>query len=66
MERAFLGLSHTPLMGLNPVASAVEQELRAAIATAREQVRAFAPALVATASSTSRCRRFAWDRALPP
>jgi len=46
MERAFLGISHTPLMGLNPVSPAVEQELKAAIATAREQVRAFAPELV--------------------
>lgn len=46
MERAFLGISHSPLMGLNPVAPAVEQELKAAIATAREQVLAFAPELV--------------------
>ncbi len=46
MERAFLGLSHTPLMGLNPVAPAVERELQAAIAAAREQVQAFAPELV--------------------
>ena len=46
MERAFLGMSHSPLMGLNPVAPAVERELQAAIATAREQVEAFAPELV--------------------
>ncbi len=46
MERAFLGMSHTPLMGLNPVAAPVEQALQAAIAAAREQVRAFAPELV--------------------
>ena len=46
MERAFLGISHTPLMGLNPVSPAVEQELKAAIAMAREQVHAFAPELV--------------------
>lgn len=46
MERAFLGMSHSPLMGLNPVAPAVERELKAAIATACEQVRAFAPELV--------------------
>ena len=45
-ERAFLGISHTPLMGLNPVAPAVEHELQAAIARAREQVLAFAPELV--------------------
>ncbi len=46
MERAFLGISHSPLMGLNPVAPAVEQELKAAIASAREEVLAFAPELV--------------------
>lgn len=46
MARAFLGISHSPLMGLNPVAPAVEQELKAAIASAREQVLAFAPELV--------------------
>ena len=46
MERAFLGMSHSPLMGLNPVAPAVERELQAAITMAREQVQAFAPELV--------------------
>jgi 2,3-dihydroxyphenylpropionate 1,2-dioxygenase len=46
MERAFLGISHSPLMGLSPVAPVVEQELKAAIASAREQVLAFAPELV--------------------
>ena len=46
MERAFLGMSHTPLLGLNPVAAGVEQELQAAIAAARDQVLAFAPELV--------------------
>jgi 2,3-dihydroxyphenylpropionate 1,2-dioxygenase len=46
MDRAFLGISHTPLMGLNPIAPAVERELQGAIAQAREQVRAFAPELV--------------------
>jgi 2,3-dihydroxyphenylpropionate 1,2-dioxygenase len=45
-ERAFLGISHTPLMGLNPVAADVERTLQDAIAQAREQVRAFAPQLV--------------------
>lgn len=44
--RAFLGLSHSPLMGLNAVAAAVESELRAAIDRAVEAVRAFAPELV--------------------
>lgn len=41
--RAFLGMSHTPLMGLNPVAAAVQDELDAALGAAREAVRAFAP-----------------------
>jgi 2,3-dihydroxyphenylpropionate 1,2-dioxygenase len=46
MQRAFLGMSHTPLMGLNPIAPAVERELQAAIASARELAQAFAPELV--------------------
>jgi 2,3-dihydroxyphenylpropionate 1,2-dioxygenase len=46
MDRAFLGMSHSPLMGLNPIGTAVERELQAAIAQAREQVQAFAPELV--------------------
>lgn len=46
MNRAFLGMSHTPLMGLNPIAPAVEQQLQASIAAAREQAQAFAPELV--------------------
>jgi 2,3-dihydroxyphenylpropionate 1,2-dioxygenase len=46
MERAFLGISHSPLMGLNAVAPAVEKELQGAIAVARDQVQAFAPELV--------------------
>lgn len=45
-ERAFLGISHSPLMGLNPIGPAVERELQGAIAAAREQVLAFAPELV--------------------
>jgi 2,3-dihydroxyphenylpropionate 1,2-dioxygenase len=45
-QRAFLGLSHSPLMGLNPVAAPVERELLAALAMAREQVQAFSPDLV--------------------
>lgn len=44
--RAFLGMSHTPLMGLNPIDPAVESELQGAIASAREKVLAFAPELV--------------------
>ena len=46
MERAFLGMSHTPLMGLNPVAPAVEQRAAGRHRQAREQVLAFAPELV--------------------
>jgi 2,3-dihydroxyphenylpropionate 1,2-dioxygenase len=46
MQRAFLGMSHTPLMGLNPVAPAVERELQGAIGAARELALAFAPELV--------------------
>lgn len=45
-DRAFLGISHTPLMGLNPIAPEVEGPLQDAIATARKHVRAFAPELV--------------------
>lgn len=44
--RAFLGLSHTPLMGLNPIASDVEAKLHAGIAAARDHVLAFSPELV--------------------
>lgn len=46
MKRAFLGISHSPLMGLNPVAPDVERELQAAIGAARDHVQAFAPELV--------------------
>lgn len=45
-QRAFLGMSHSPLMGLNPVAAEVEADLQAAVAAAREQVLAFDPELV--------------------
>lgn len=44
--RAFLGMSHSPLMGLNPVAVPVEAALQGAIAQAREQVQAFRAELV--------------------
>jgi 2,3-dihydroxyphenylpropionate 1,2-dioxygenase len=46
MKRAFLGMSHSPLIGLNPVARAVEDELQSAIAAARVQVQAFDPELI--------------------
>jgi 2,3-dihydroxyphenylpropionate 1,2-dioxygenase len=45
-QRAFLGISHSPLIGLNPVAPEVEADLQAAIAAARVQVLEFAPELV--------------------
>jgi 2,3-dihydroxyphenylpropionate 1,2-dioxygenase len=41
-QRAFLGLSHTPLMGLNPIPPAVERALQDALASARERAKAFA------------------------
>lgn len=44
--RAFLGMSHSPLIGLNPVADAVQRDLESAIAAARVQVRAFDPELI--------------------
>ncbi|MEY2619686.1 MAG: hypothetical protein RL522_2688 [Pseudomonadota bacterium] len=45
-DRAFLGISHTPLLGMNPVAPEVERTLKDALATTRAQVLAFAPELV--------------------
>ena len=45
-KRAFLGISHTPLLGLNPVAPTVENPLRAAIARVGELVDTFAPELL--------------------
>lgn len=42
-SRAFLGMSHTPLFGLNPVDPAVEQTLSQAIDAARAAVKAFNP-----------------------
>lgn len=44
--RAFLGLSHTPLMGLNPVTPDVDRKLRDALSEARERVAGFAPQLI--------------------
>ena len=44
--RAFLGMSHSPLLGLNPIAPAVNDELESAIAAARSQVLAFDPELI--------------------
>jgi 2,3-dihydroxyphenylpropionate 1,2-dioxygenase len=45
-NRAFLGLSHTPLMDLNPVAPEVRREIDALLAALREAVHAWAPELV--------------------
>jgi 2,3-dihydroxyphenylpropionate 1,2-dioxygenase len=45
-QRALLCISHTPLMGLNPIAPDVERPLQGAIAQARELAAAFAPQLV--------------------
>lgn len=46
MERAFLGMSHSPLIGLNPVPAEVERRLQAAIAAARDLALDFAPELI--------------------
>ncbi len=45
-RRAFLGISHSPLIGLNPVDAAVSDALHTALAAARDTVRAFDPELV--------------------
>ncbi len=45
-ERAFLGISHTPLMGLNPINPVIENALQGAIAATREQAQAFNPELI--------------------
>lgn len=45
-QRAFLGMSHSPLIGLNPVASAIEDELQSAIAATRAHIEDFDPELV--------------------
>ena len=41
MERAFLGMSHSPLMGLNPLPKAAEDELQVAIAATRSAEESF-------------------------
>lgn len=46
MERAFLGMSHSPLIGLNPVAAQVERALHGAMDAARQLARAYAPELI--------------------
>lgn len=44
--RAALGLSHTPLLGLNPLPPEVDADLRGALAEASRLARAFAPELI--------------------
>lgn len=44
--RAFLGMSHSPLIGLNPIDPGLMRELEDAQARVREQVLAWAPELV--------------------
>jgi 2,3-dihydroxyphenylpropionate 1,2-dioxygenase len=46
VARAFLGLSHTPLMGLNPIDPTVRAEVDATLASLRETVLGWAPELV--------------------
>lgn len=46
MPRAFLGMSHSPLIDLNPIAPQVDAELKGAMAAAGAEVRAFDPQLV--------------------
>jgi 2,3-dihydroxyphenylpropionate 1,2-dioxygenase len=45
-RRAFAGLSHTPLMGLNPVADAVQREVDDTLRALRDAVLGWAPELV--------------------
>ena len=45
-KRAVLGLSHTPLLGLNPLPAAVDADLRGALDQVARLVQAFAPELV--------------------
>ena len=45
-RRAFLGMSHSPLLGLNPISPEDQASLDAAVAQARAAVNAFDPELV--------------------
>ncbi len=45
-KRAFLGMSHSPLYGLNPISTEVEEALKAALDVTRKQVQSFDPELV--------------------
>jgi 2,3-dihydroxyphenylpropionate 1,2-dioxygenase len=46
MKRAVLGLSHTPLLGLNPLRPDVDEALRGAVDSAVRAVREFSPELL--------------------
>ncbi|VCU71906.1 2,3-dihydroxyphenylpropionate/2, 3-dihydroxicinnamic acid 1,2-dioxygenase [Pigmentiphaga humi] len=46
MSRAFLGISHTPLLGLNEIPRYVEAALQQTFAEARAQIREFDPELI--------------------
>ncbi|RYF26605.1 MAG: 3-(2,3-dihydroxyphenyl)propionate dioxygenase, partial [Comamonadaceae bacterium] len=46
IQRAFLGMSHTPLLGLNPIAPDLERQLKTAIASASAKVKEFDPELI--------------------
>lgn len=45
-RRAFLGMSHSPLLGLNPISAEDQQALDTAIGQAREAIKAFDPELI--------------------
>lgn len=45
-QRAVLGLSHTPLLGLNPLPAEIDTDLHSALEEAARHVRAFSPELV--------------------
>ena len=42
-DRSFLGLSHTPLLGLNPLNEGIQSEVQGALKTVRESVLAWRP-----------------------
>src|SRR5262245_2891741 len=46
MKRAILGLSHTPLLGLNPLKAEVDDSLHEALREVGGLVRGFAPELI--------------------
>ena len=46
VNRAFLGISHSPLLGLNPIPADVDADLQSGIDAARRAVHDFDPSLV--------------------